>query len=167
MSLVATRRSDHTADYGTPSEVPSTSWLAKHGEFAVPALFEKLGDSDSNVRWPDPRDQCAVAAARRRGAAADRRVEQLRAALMVQNACAAALLLIGDQPRAADDGCTSANDDRANVQHRSLQEVRREARCAVAATRSTLMLAQANSYLQGQRSRSGGYSSKSSGSSSR
>lgn len=139
-ALVATATS-HEGDYGT-RQAAVNKLVTEHGEFAVPALCEKLGNAD------DPDGQIhAISALKQIGAVAVLPlIEALKSTndQLVQNA-AAALSLIGDA-RATPFMAHLANDDRQAI---SMIANKYLSKMGVRGNAVDLMLAQAGEYVKG------------------
>jgi HEAT repeat protein len=140
-ALVATA-TDKTADYATRQNAVNTL-VANHGEFAVPALADRLGNADDH----DGQILAISALSQIRSAAVLPLIELLRSSddLVVQNA-AAALNLIGDK-RALPFLAHLANDERANVSTIARKFV---AKHGGAGDAVAMMLEQAARYLRGE-----------------
>ncbi|MFK7742257.1 MAG: HEAT repeat domain-containing protein [Planctomycetota bacterium] len=146
--LVSTA-TDNTNDYGT-RQAAINKLIGEHGEFAVPALVEKIGnpdDVDSQIHAISVLSQLHVTAVLPL-------IEVLKSdnELMVQNA-AATLLMIGDN-RAQPMMAHLANDDRANI--RTIAE-KFLAKTGAKGDALTLMTRQTVEYLKGNVP-TGGYS---------
>ena len=117
--------------------------IANHGEFAVPALVEKLGDADA----AEAQIQAIYVLSQLRSAAVLPLLEALKSdnELVVQNA-AAALHQIGDL-RAAPMMAHLVGDDRPNVSTIAKKFVTKH---GIQGGAVDLMLAQARNYLQGE-----------------
>lgn len=139
-SLVATATSQES-DYGA-RQAAVNKLATEHGEFAVPALCEKLGNPD------DPDGQIlAISALNQLGAVAVLPlIEALKSSndQLVQNA-AAALNLIGDD-RATPFMALLANDDRQAI---SMIANKYLGKKGARGNAVDLMLAQAGEYLKG------------------
>jgi hypothetical protein len=139
--LVATATAKDS-DYGT-RQAAINKLVADHGEFAVPALVQKLGDPDD----AEGQIQAIYTLSQLRSAAVLPLLEALKSSndLVVQNA-AAALHQIGDD-RAAPSMLHLVGDDRPNVSAIAKKFV---AKKGLAGGAVDMMLAQARNYLQGE-----------------
>ncbi|MBX3461590.1 MAG: HEAT repeat domain-containing protein [Planctomycetes bacterium] len=139
--LVATATAKDS-DYGT-RQAAINKLVANHGEFAVPALVQKLGDPDD----AEGQIQAIYVLSQLRSAAVLPLIEALRSSneLVAQNA-AAALHQIGDD-RAVPAMVYLAGDERPNVSAIARKFV---AKKGVSGGAVDLLLAQARNYLQGE-----------------
>ncbi len=130
------------SDYGSRQSAIN-KLIANHGEFAVPALVQKLGDPDD----AEGQIQAIYTLSQLRSAAVLPLIETLKSSseLVVQNA-AAALHQIGDL-RAAPSMAHLVDDSRAGVSAIARKFV---AKHSVSGKPVELMLAQANNYLKGE-----------------
>ena len=141
-ALVATATAKDS-DYGT-RQAAINKLVADHGEFAVPALLEKLGDADD----AEGQIQAIATLAQLRSSAVLPLLESLKSsnALAVQNA-AAALHHIGDK-RALPTMAHYANDQRPNVSAIAGKFVAKHGGGGAGGA-VDMMLAQALDYLRG------------------
>ncbi|HEB52341.1 MAG TPA: hypothetical protein ENI87_03690 [bacterium] len=139
-SLVDTA-TDGDNDYGTRQQAIN-KLIADHGEFAVPALLEKLGDKDDK----DGQIHAINVLSQLHSVAVLPLIEALKIsnALAVQNA-AAALYLI-DDGRALPVMAHLANDDRVNISTIAKKFVQKHGGAGDALD---LMLKQSSDYLKG------------------
>lgn len=138
--LVATA-TDDSNDYGT-RQAAINSLVADHGEFAVPALVQILGDPDN----PNGQIHAINVLAQLHAVAVLPLIETLKSdnELLVQNA-AATLLMINDS-RATPMMAHLANDDRENVRTIASKFVKK---AGVDKDALSLMVDQAVRYLNG------------------
>jgi HEAT repeat protein len=129
------------SDYGK-RQAAINKLIADHGEFAVPALVEKLGNPDD----AEGQIQAVNALSQLRSAAVLPLIEALKSSntSVVRNA-AAALHLIGDE-RAAGSMAHLANSDDAGIATMARKFV---ASKKITGTPVDLLLAQSNHYLKG------------------
>ncbi len=139
-ALVATATAKDS-DYPT-RQAAVNKLIADHGEYAVPALLEKLGDKQDD----EAQVQAIAALQQIRTAAVLPLIEALKSSndTAVQNA-AAVLLLVGDA-RALPAMVQMSNDDRSTVRDIARKFVTKVGGSGNAVD---LLLAQAKGYLQG------------------